>query len=174
MKILLSIVMIYLVTSSTLFAQNEDKILLTAFHKYGITNCDAFIIKHSKLQTNWNFFLSKHMDGIDGPSTEVTIISIFGNKGDTIKVDDSYIQTAKNCFLHSRATLTNEGSCASSINSERWKVSLEMPNKDYTTYENKYGMEMQAKDISFGNFQACLVETSVRLRKIYEKIDTIK
>jgi hypothetical protein len=168
MKNILSALIIYFIASSALFAKNNDEILLDAFHKYGITECDSFILKNSKLKGNGSFFISKHFDGIDGPSTEVSIINIYGEKGDTVKIDDSYIQTMKNCFLHSRSTITNIGSCESNIDKNFWKITSQMPNKDYTTYENKYGIEMHAKEIEVGNEKVCIKETAVRLRKIYE------
>jgi len=164
-KNLLSIVMICFATSSVIFAQSNEEILLDSFHKYGITKCDAFILKNSRLEGNANLFINKHKGGIDGPSTEVSIITIYGKKGDSVKVDDSYIQTAKNCFLDSRSTVTNSGSCESNIDSNYWQVSLKMPDKDYTTYKNRYGIEMQAKEISVGDLKACIKETSIRIRK---------
>jgi hypothetical protein len=169
MKNLLFIAIIYFATSSVVFAQNKNKILLDAFHKYGITACDSFILKNSRLQGNWSFSISKHLEGIDGPSTEVSLVTIYGVKGDTVKIDDSYIQTLKNCFLHSRSTITNSGSCESNIDSNEWNITSEMPNKDYATYENKYGIEMQAKEITVGDSKACIKETSVRTRRDYEK-----
>ncbi|MCK4874795.1 MAG: hypothetical protein KAR81_05230 [Sulfurimonas sp.] len=171
MKNLLFIAIIYFATSSTVFAQSKDEILLGAFHKYGVTACDPFILKNSRLRGNWSFSISKHLEGIDGPSTEVSLVTIYGTKGDTVKIDDSYIQTLKNCFLHSRSTITNLGSCESNIDSNDWNISSEMPNKDYTTYENKYGIEMQAKEITVGDSKVCIKETSVRTRRDYIKKD---
>ena len=106
------------------------------------------------------------VESIDGEE-----VTIYGTKGDTVKIDDSYIQTLKNCFLHSRSTITNLGSCESNIDSNDWNISSEMPNKDYTTYENKYGIEMQAKEITVGDSKVCIKETSVRTRRDYIKKD---
>lgn len=141
---------------------NDDQTLLELFHEYGIKKCDAFILQNSRLQDNWNLFIGKHAGGIDGPTTEVTITRIFGEKGDTVKVDDTYIQTANKCFLRSAWTLTFSGSCADNIDGNAWYISTPMPNKDYTTYKNAGGIEMHAKEISMGNFKACIQEGSKR------------
>lgn len=140
---------------------NDDK-LLNAFHKYGINKCDSFIIKNSKLKSNWTYFIDKHSGGIDGPATEVTITQIFGSKGDTVKTVDSYIQTTKKCFLRTEWTVTNPGDCSSNIDGDKWYISSEMPSKDYTTYKNSGGVEKHAKEISVGNFKACIEEGARR------------
>jgi hypothetical protein len=141
---------------------DDHQILLEEFHKYGIKNCDNFIWKNSPLKSNWNFFVDKNAGGIDGPATEVTMTQIFGTKGDTVKVVDTYIQTTKQCFLRSSWTLTNPGPCSEHIDGNSWYVSTEMPNKDYTTYKNSGGVEVQAKEISVGNFKACIQEGFLR------------
>ena len=86
--------------SGVVLAVSDDEKLLNAFHKYGLTKCDKFILANSKLKGDWNFFISKHPD-IDGVK-EASAIQITGSKNDTVKTDDSYIQTPKACFLHSR------------------------------------------------------------------------
>lgn len=141
---------------------NDDQILLKSFHEYGITKCDSFILKNSRLEGNWNYFIDKQNGGIDGPTTEVTITRIFGQKGDTVKIVDTYIQTAKKCFIRSAWTLNFLGSCADNIDGNSWYISSPMPNKDYTTYKNAGGIEMHAKEISMGNFKACIQEGSKR------------
>ncbi|ORT50846.1 hypothetical protein ST37_07870 [Vibrio sp. qd031] len=141
---------------------NDDQTLLKSFHDYGISKCDSFILENSKLKSNWNYFINKHAGGIDGPSTEVTITQIFGSKGDTVKTEDTYIQTAKKCFLRQTWTLTFPGSCSENIDGNAWYVSTKMPNKDYTTYKNAGGLELHAKEISMGNFKACVQEGSIR------------
>jgi len=143
-------------------AESDDQILLNAFHKYGITKCDKFILENSKLEGNWNMFISKHSGGIEGSATEVSIIRIWGTENDTVKADDSYIQTPKNCYMHRRSTVTYPGTCESNVDGNYWYVSNNMPGKDYTTYTNKGGVEMQAKEIQVGNFKACIQETSIR------------
>ena len=143
-------------------AESDDQILLNAFHEYGITKCDKFILENSRLEGNWDFFISKHAGGIDGSATEVSLIKIWGVENDTIKVDDSYIQTPKNCYLHRRSTITFPGTCESNVDGNYWYVSNRMPGKDYVTYKNKGGIEMQAKEIQVGNFKACIQETGIR------------
>lgn len=141
---------------------NNDQTLLKAFHKYGIKKCDSFILENSALKSNWNLFINKHSGGIDGPATEVTATQIFGKKGDTVKIEDTYIQTAKKCFLKSNSTLTFPGPCSDSINGSYWYVSTKMPHKDYTGYKNANGVEMLAKEISVGNFKVCIQESFIR------------
>jgi hypothetical protein len=148
--------------SNPVFA-NDDQELLTPFHEYGISKCDSFILENSKLKSNWNFFINKHAGGIDGPATEVTITQIFGSKDDTVKTEDTYIQTTKKCFLRSTWTLTFPGSCSDNIDGDDWYVSTKMPSKDYTTYKNAGGIELHAKEISMGNFKACVQEGSKRI-----------
>ena len=142
---------------------NDDQSLLKSFHKYGITKCDSFILEHSKLKGNWHFFIGKHLGGIDGTATEVSITEIFGSKNDTVKTDDSYIQTAKKCFLRQTWTVTFPGTCSDNIDGDGWYIVTKMPNKDYTKYENGRGVELFAKEISMGNFKLCVQEGSLRL-----------
>ena len=132
-----------------------------SFHKYGITKCDKLILKNSRLKGNWNFFVSKHRD-IDGSNPEASIIQITGTKNDTPKVDDSYLQTQKKCFLTKRSTITAAGSCKENVDGNFWYVSTEMTTKDYTQYKNKGGVELYAKEIEVGNFKACIQEIVVR------------
>lgn len=85
---------------------DDDATLLKSFHDYGITKCDSFILENSRLQGNWNYYINKHANGMDGIATEVTITRIWGTKGDTVKTEDTYIQTAKNCYLRNTWTVT--------------------------------------------------------------------
>jgi len=142
---------------------NDDQTLLKSFHEYGISKCDSFILKNSRLKGDWNYFINKHAGGIDGPSTEVTVTQIYGSKGDTVKSEDTYIQTPKQCFLRATWTLTFSGPCSDHIDGNLWYVSTKMPNKDYTTYKNAGGVELHAKEISMGNFKACIQEGSKRI-----------
>lgn len=151
-----------LMTSQAALA-DDNKILLEAFHKYGIKKCDNFIIENSGLIGNWNYNINKHSDGMDGVATEVTLTTFWGSKGDTIKTDATYIQTAKNCYLRETWTLTKPGACEENVDGDFWYVTNKMPDKDYATYKNKGGVELHAKDITVGNFNACLEEGSKRL-----------
>ena len=157
----LAVLLPSLIISSASFA-NDSQLLLNRVHEYGIKKCDSFISQNTKLQGNWNFFINKHAGGMDGPATEVTITNIWGSKGDTVKTESTYIQTAKNCYLRETWTVTNPGSCGDNIDGNYWYVSTEMPNKDYTTYKNSGGIELHAKEISVGNFKACVQEGSKR------------
>lgn len=143
-------------------AESNDKILLDSFHQYGIKKCDMFVLENSRLEGSWTYFISKHGDGIDGSATEVSFIRILGGENDTVKIDDSYIQTPKNCYLHRRVTVTFPGSCESNVDGNYWYVSDRMPGKDYVAYKNKGGVEMLAKEIKVGNFKACIQETGLR------------
>lgn len=162
-----ALVLCSILVSQTSFA-NDDQTLLNSFHKYGITKCDSFIIKNSKLTGNWNYYIDKYAGGMDGAATEVTLTKIWGSKGDTVKTEDTYIQTAKNCYLRNTWTLTNSGSCSSNIDGNSWYISKAMPNKDYTTYKNAGGVELHAKEISMGNFKACIQEGSKRVSSSHE------
>jgi len=166
-KTLLFLLSISVITSSVLAKTNED-ILLNAFHENGITKCDKFIKKNSKLFANFNVFIDKHDDGIDGASTEVSLVTIVEQDGENIKFDDSFIQTKKNCVLHSKSIVTKLGSCNSNINLKNWKITSPMPKKDYTAFENQFGVLMYTKEIKVGESKVCIVETSLR-KKEYEK-----
>jgi hypothetical protein len=149
---------------------NDDQTLLNYFHEYGITKCDSFILQNSKLKDDWNLFVGKHAGGIDGPTTEITITRIYGQKGDTVKIDDTYLQTPNKCYLRSAWTVTFPGTCAENIDGNLWYISNPMPGNDYTTYKNAGGIELQAKEISVGNFKACIQEGSKRLSEKQGKI----
>ncbi|MGV6818410.1 MAG: hypothetical protein ACWA44_14225 [Thiotrichales bacterium] len=148
----------------TAHAESDDQILLNSFHEYGITKCDKFILENSSLQGNWNFFINKHAGDVDGSATEVSVVRVWGSENDTVKVDDSYIQTPKNCYLHSRHTITFSGPCESNIDGNVWYVANPMPGRDYIQYKNKHGVEMLAKEIQVGNFKACVQEGAKRLK----------
>ena len=168
MNKLLFLSIITITSVTTIYAKSNEDILLGAFHKNGITRCDKFIKQHMHLKDSFNVFISKHDDGIDGPSTEVSIITISGAKGKTVKFDDSYIQTTKNCALHSRSTTTQVGSCDSIINPALWFRTAPMPNKDYNAYRNKLGYSLYAKELKIGDSKVCIMETSMRVKQ-YKK-----
>jgi hypothetical protein len=160
---------VFLITSLLApLAWSEDP-LLVGFHEYGITRCDTFIKTTSNLEGSWSFFFSKHAGGLDGSSTEVTMVQIAGKKGDTVKIDYSYIQTAKACFLHARRTVTSEGNCNTKVSGERWGKIGEMSDVDYQVYADGNGMQMYAKDIKVGDSELCIREIGVRARGTHTK-----
>lgn len=159
-------IVFYSLSSCSLASSLKDKQnLINQFHKFGIVKCDKFILENSKLEGNWYYFIDRYgEEETESPVREVSLIRIYGKKGDSIKVDDSYIQSSKYCYLHSRTTLTFSGACASNMNGDYWYVSNQMPENDYTTYKNRNGVEMHVKDISVGNFKACIEEVALRKR----------
>jgi ribosomal protein L31 len=132
------------------------------FHKYGIKRCDNFIMANSPLKGNWNYFMSKHAGGIDGKSTEVSVIRIWGDGADTVKVSDSYIQTRAACYLHRRTTLTYKGACEENIDLDIWTMSHPLAGRDYKVYTNKGGVDMFAKEVTVGEAKLCIQETEIR------------
>jgi hypothetical protein len=150
-----------ILTSGRVLA-DDDQILLGQMHKYGITKCDGLVLKNSKLEDNWNMFTSKHRDDIDKNVKEASVIQVTGPKGDTVKIDVSYIQGPNKCFMTKRSTITFPGSCSENIDMDAWFVSKAMPDKDYTQYENKGGVSMLAKEVTVGNFKACIQEVIIR------------
>ena len=168
LSVSLSALLFSMTFSSNLFAKTNEDILLKAFHKNSITKCDKFIKKHSRLNGHFNVFISKHDDGIDGKSTEVSIVTIYGEKGNTIKFDDSYIQTAKNCVLHSRSVATKIGSCDSIIDTKKWFRTSPMPKKDYSAYKYKLGYDLYAKELTVGDSKICIMQASMRINE-YKK-----
>jgi len=164
-----SLLVLYTILIATsLYAKSYEDILIESFHKNSITKCDNFIKKNNRIQGHFNVFFSKHQDGIDGKSTEVSIVTIYGEKGNTIKFDDSYIQTAKNCVLHSRSTTTKIASCDSIIDPSKWFRTSAMPNKDYTAYKNKAGIDLYAKELNINGSKVCIMEASMRIKE-FEK-----
>ncbi len=139
-------------------AETDDELLLRTFHKYGIYRCDKFILKKSKLEKNWNFFISKHADAIDEAVREVSLIQIYGTKDDNVKIDATFIETKQACFVHLRTRIVDSGPCKSKINLDAWYVSEAMPDKDYNQYTNKGGVQLLAQEITVGNFKACVKE----------------
>lgn len=145
-------------------AESDDQTLLKAFHEYGITKCNKFILEHSRLEGNWNYFISKHAGGIDGLATEVSITRVWGSENDTVKAEESYIQTAKACYVHKRGTTTSAGSCRSAVDANDWQVTSPISGRDYTAYENRGGVSMLAKDVRVGSSTFCIHEYSVRMK----------
>jgi len=143
---------------------STDGIVVKAFHKYGITKCDGLISKNTKLMpgTDWQYFLDRQTGGLEGKAVEATITVLYGSKGDTVKTVDTYIQSSKQCYLRSTWTITHPGTCASNMDGDKWYVSSKMPKNDYQTYENGKGATVQAKEISVGNFKACIREGNFR------------
>jgi hypothetical protein len=164
MKKLLALFIYVFITlaSGITHAETDDQILLNAFHKYGLNKCDKFILANSKLGENWNFFISQHVDAIDDNVKEVSIIQIFGSKNDTVKRDISFIQSKKGCFYQRKTTVTYSGACSQNLDLDAWYVAKEMQSKDYKQYKNKGGVDMYVKEISVGNFKACIQESDSR------------
>lgn len=64
-------------------ANQTNPKMLHEFHQMGITHCDAFIEQQTKTPGQWTYFINKHAGGIDGPSTEVFMVQISGNKNNS-------------------------------------------------------------------------------------------
>lgn len=151
--------------ASPVQAQSDNEKLLSLFHKYNITKCDSFIVENSPIEgvKNWSVQISKHGGGIDGPTTEVTLIRLYGSPGDTVKEDVSYIETVNNCYAHKRMTLTYPGRCEDNIDSSSWSVVDKYPKLDYKKYDNGNGVDLFAKDIRIESGYACVQELSLRI-----------
>lgn len=140
--------------------EDDDSKLLNTFHKYGITKCDSFILKNSKLEESWTYAISRHPSLKDKDFTEASITTVTGSKGDTVKETSSYIQTPSACYLQHSTIITAVGHCSDqdNIDSDVWFVKDPMNEFDYKKYENKGGVTLYAKEISVGNFTACMME----------------
>lgn len=151
-------------TSNLAIASEDDKVLLGAIHKYGVTKCDSFILEHGKLKDNWHFDISRHPKLNNENFSEVTIQQVAGSQGDTIKIAQTYIQTPSACYLLELSTVTFSGHCSDNDNIDQnsWFVKDEMEGLDYKKYQNKGGVDLFAKEISVGNFNACVIEYQVR------------
>lgn len=153
------------ISANALATQSDDnKILLKSFHQYGITHCDSFIIKESALKGNWYYNISTNKDDLDKNVSEVSVVQILGTKGDTIKIDCSYTQTPDACFLHKRSISTFSGPCKDNIDLNYWYLQKPLPTQDYDVYKNQGGVTLLAKEISVGNFKACILEYERRAK----------
>ncbi len=152
-------------------AENNDALLLKQFHELGITHCDEFIKNNTRSKGEWQFFLNKHAEGIDGPSTEVSMVQISRSNGISIKTDYSFIQSLKQCFLHKRGLITTVESCAKAVDSEIWTIQYELPQNDYRRYQDAKGIILYTKDLASGG---CLLEYEFRTKgkhSLYKAIE---
>jgi len=153
-----TILLLFIPFNSAL-AQTKAQELLSQFHKMGITHCDEFISKNVVAEGSWKFFLGKHANGIDGPSTEVSLVQISGVPGKTYKTDYSFIQTLKKCFLHKKGQITEQQPCEKAVNKSIWNLQFNLPGYDYKRYKDSRGVILYAKDLPN---QQCLLEYEFR------------
>lgn len=146
-------------------ASNNDLDTLKMFHKYGMTKCDKMILEHASLnkKSNWYTNIERPRTKIENGYSSVTLEEIFGQKGDTVKIDLSFLQTPTKCILTQRGTITFNGSCEKNIDLDKWYVNKKMPELDYTEYRNSGDVPMLAKEVNMGNFKICIQETRVLL-----------
>ena len=157
---IVTLIFITACSSMSAVANEDDATLLNAFHKKGITKCDSFILENGKLQGNWHIVTSTH-PGLNNDSfKELGLIQVTGKKGDSVKITQSYIQTPTACYMSGVTTVTFSGRCSDrdNIDPDYWYVKDEMEGLDYKKYENKGGIDMFAKEISVGNFTACVID----------------
>ncbi len=150
--------------SNIAIASKDDDSLLQLFHKHGITKCDSFILEHGKLKGNWSFNISSHIGLNDKNFAEVSGTTVTGKEGDTIKETQSFIQTPSACYVFDLSTVTGQGHCSDNDNIDKnmWYVKDEMDGRDYKKYTNKGGVNLYAKEITVGNFSACVMEYESR------------
>lgn len=152
-------------------AESDNVNLLAQFHKLGITHCDEFIEKNIQAKGEWKFFLSKHAGGIDGPSTEVSMVQIYGNKKNSFKNDYTFIQTLKQCFLHKRGLITAQESCSSAVNPDIWNVQFNLPGYSYKRYKDEKGIVLYSNDLAKNG---CLIEYEFRTKGDHSVYKPIK
>ena len=152
-------------------AQSSNQNLLKQFHKLGITHCDAFIEKNIQVKGEWKFFLSKHAGGIDGPSTEVSMVQIYGTPENSYKNDYTFIQTLKKCFLHKRGLITAQEPCSSAVNSKTWKVQFNLPGFSFKRFKNEKGIVLYSQELSDNR---CLIEYEFRTKGEHSLYKPIK
>lgn len=140
----------------------DNQSLLSTFHKHGINKCDKFILENSSLKGNWYYVVDIYPDNINSKIREASITQITGSLNDTIKLKHTYIQTPTACYLETMDTITFSGPCSANINLDNWYISKEIKWGDYTEYKNKGGVILYAKEITVGNFKACLKEFHAR------------
>lgn len=139
--------------------ESDDQKILGLMHKYGITKCDKLILENDKPKTNWNVFVSRPSREIEKTVHTATLVQVFGTLNDTVKTENTYIQSSSGCFIHKTSTISFPGTCSENIDGNKWYVATSMNDKDYTEYKNKGGVSRLAKEIKVGNFNACIQET---------------
>lgn len=149
--------------TTSVYAQTEvaNQNILQQFHKMGITHCDEFIEKNIQAKGDWKFFLSKHAGGLDGPSTEVSMVQIYGDKTSSFKNDYTFVQTLKKCFLHKRGSIFAKEPCASAVDTEQWKIQFNLPGYSYKRYKNAKGIVLYSNAITADQ---CLLEYEYRTK----------
>lgn len=157
---LIALILITTFSSTSVIAEDDDTTLLNIFHKKGITKCDSFVLEHGKLKGDWHIVTTTHPGLNNDGFKELGLTQVSGKQGDSWKTTQSYIQTSTACYVSKITTVTFPGSCSNSdnIDPEYWYVKDEMKGLDYKKYENKGGITLFAKEISVGNFTACVIE----------------
>lgn len=157
---LIALILITVLSSASVFAEDDDQILLKTFHKNGITKCDSFILEHGKLKGDWYVLTTAHPGLNNGNFKELGLSQVTGSQGDSLKFTQSYIQTPTACYVSSISTVTFPGRCSDpgNIDPNQWYVKDKMAGNDYKRYENNGGVTLYAKEISVGNFTACVIE----------------
>ena len=86
-----------------------------------------------------------------------------------MKYDRSFIQARSACFLHERVKTTLPGLCEDVVDKNYWYVESENSGLDYVHYKNKGGVDLFAKEITMGNFKACICDYSKRIKGELDK-----
>jgi hypothetical protein len=161
---LIALIFIATFSSTPVIAEDDDATLLNVFHKKGITKCDSFILEHGKLKGNWHIVTTTHPSLNNDSFKELGLTQVTGTQGDSLKSTQSYIQTSTACYVTEISTVTFSGNCSDrdNIDPEYWYLKDEMKGLDYKKYENKGGITLFAKEISVGNFTACVIEYHTR------------
>ena len=142
------------------FASTDDQKLLDLFHKHGMNKCDKFILQNASLKNkpNWSLDIEDSGTSIGKNYPMVTLVVVYGFKGDTVKTDYSFIETPTNCYLSKRSTVSANGSCDDHVDGDIWYIANQLPYIDYTLYYNKGHVPMYAKETNVGNFKFCVQE----------------
>ena len=155
----LFLVFVAILLSPNAFSDDLNNKLLIEFHKLGVTHCDDFILKNSRTAGHWRFFLNKHLNGIDGPTTEVSMVQISGNGDNSYKTDYSFVQTLKGCYLHKKGQITVNQPCSEAVDGKTWRVQYNFPKNAYKRYKDAKGIILYSKEI---NPETCLLEFDYR------------
>lgn len=155
------LIIVGILFNSVALAESGNQALLKQFHALGVTHCDEFITKNTRTAGEWKFFLNKHASGIDGPSTEVSMVQISGSGDNSFKTDFSFIQTLKKCFLHKKGQITVNEPCSKAVDEKIWKIQYQLPGNAYKRYKDAKGIVLYSKELSP---QSCLLEYEFRTR----------
>lgn len=161
MKVKLKLLVATLALSSSQIAYSEDDIytITDRINTYGLTECNNFIQENLRIGQNWSISFLAFSEGLEiAPGVKViTVNSIFGTYGDSIKILQTYMETPTSCALYELGTITYDTTCQEAIDPD-WTLSSTAPGTDYVTYETPTGVDVFLKNNNTSNGVSCVAD----------------